>query len=63
MVIKHVIYRVKYRENPNRLPTKRMILVMVVLEIEKVILLKNYKNKISFFMHDFNNELRNVCGF
>ena len=63
MVTKHVIYRVKFRENPNRLPTKRMILVMVVLEIEKVILLKNYKNKISFFMHDFNNELRNVCGF
>ena len=63
MVSKHVIYRLKFRENLNRLPTLRLIIVMVALDLEKVVNVRNHLNKESIFINETMNVLKVRAGF
>ena len=63
MVMKHVIYRLKFRENRNTFPSPRLVIVICSLEIEKIIKLRNYMNKEAFFLTDFLEKLKERAGF
>ena len=40
MIYKHVIYRLRFRENVGRFPTVKLVLINIILETEKLIRLK-----------------------
>ena len=41
MIYKHVIYRLRVRENTARYPTTKLVLISMILELQKLISLKN----------------------
>ena len=41
MIYKHVIYRLRFRENTARYPTTKLVLISMILELQKLISLKN----------------------
>ena len=43
IIIKHVLYRLKYRERIERVPSSRLILTITCMELEKVYHLKGLK--------------------
>ena len=45
MVVKHAIYRLKFRENIAALPSVRLLMVIVAIDLEKAITVRNYMNK------------------
>ena len=63
MVIKHAIYRLKFRENMNRLPTPRLLIVIAALDLEKAVKVRNYFNKESIFINEVTNVLKARAGF
>ena len=56
MIMKHVLYRLKFCENRNVFPSPRMATVIAALELEKIIKVRNY-------MTNFTKNLKTRAGF
>ena len=63
MIFKHAMYRLKFRENMARLPTPRLLMVIVALDMEKAIRVRNYLNKDAVFINDITCVLKARVGF
>ena len=62
MIMKHVLYRLKFRENRNVFPSPRMATVIAALELEKIIKVQNYMNKDAPFITNFTKNLKTRAG-
>ena len=58
MIIKHVIYRLRFRENIDRLPTVKLVIITAILEIQKYILLKTRNGDDTEMLKSINLKLR-----
>ena len=45
MVIKHALYRLKFRENMANLPSLRLITIIAAMDLEKATTVRDYFNK------------------
>lgn len=63
MVVKHAIYRLKFRENIDALPSIRLLMVIVAIDLEKAITVRNYMNKDSFLLSDVTEKIKSRAGF
>ena len=41
MIYKHIIYRTRFRENIQNIPTSKLIIISMILELQKLSVLKN----------------------
>ena len=62
MTIKHRIYLLRFRDNQNRLPSFRMALLWSILDIDKVVMVRQHNGINSSFLENFNNKLKNIVG-
>ena len=58
MIIKHVIYRLCFRENIDRHPTVKLVIITVILEIQKYILLRTRNGNDTEMLKSINLKLR-----
>ena len=63
LIYKHVIYRTRFRQNQNRQPTTKLIIISIILELEKFILLKNRQCLTAENLICYMNELRNAINW
>ena len=63
MIMKHVLYRLKFCENRNVFPPPRMATVIAALELEKIIKVRNYMNKDATFITNFTKNLKTRARF
>ena len=63
MLVKHILYRLRFRENIDSVPSSRRILVELVIELEKVSLVRNFMNKNTNLFPIFIAHIKNVVGF
>ena len=63
MIAKHAIYRLKFRQNTNRLPTIKLLLVTVALDMERAVTVRNYMCKDSQLLADITDKLKTKAGF
>ena len=63
MVTKHVLYRLRFRDNLQRYPTLRLVLIHVALEIEKIVIIRRKAGVWGEGMHDIQEELKSAVGF
>ena len=45
MIIKHALYRLKFRENMANLASLRLITIIAAIDLEKAVTVRNYYNK------------------
>ena len=45
LVTKHIVYRVRFRENVDRFPTIRMMVLTLIIELQKLVPAKRRVNK------------------
>ena len=62
MTIKHRIYLLRYRDNQNRLPSFRMALLWSILDIDKVVMVRQHNGINSSFLENINNKFKSVVG-
>ena len=63
MIVKHAIYRLKFRENRNALPSVRLLMVIVAIDLEKAVTVRNYMNKDSYLLSDVTEKIKTRAGF
>ena len=63
MIVKHAIYRLKFRENRNALPSIRLLMVIVAIDLEKAVTVRNYMNKDSYLLSDVTEKIKTRAGF
>ena len=63
MIIKHVLYRLKYRERIERVPSSRLILSITYMELEKALLSRNFLGQRATLFSSFSNALKEHVGF
>ena len=63
MVVKHAIYRLKFRENIDAMPSIRLLMVIVTMDLEKAITVRNYMNKDSYLLSDVTDKIKLRAGF
>ena len=63
LIFKHVIYRIRFRENQNRQPTVKLVTISIILETEKLILSKNRQCHIAENLICYVQELRNSINW
>ena len=59
MLAKHAIYRLKFRDNLTRLPTIRLLTIIIALDLEKTIRVRSHFNENSQFLSLVANKLKN----
>ena len=62
MIIKHILYRLKFRENYQRFPTQKRVLLLTVIELEKLITCRKFLGKDYGFLFDIKNAFREKLG-
>ena len=62
VTIKHGIYRYKFRDNIQRMPTNREALLFSVLDIEKIILIRQHSGLDYSFIEKVNNKIKARVG-
>ena len=60
---KHTIYRLKFRQNINNLPTIRLLLVSVALDLERAVTVRNYMREESKMLAAIMERLTIKAGF
>ena len=55
MPTKHRLYCLKFRDNPHRMPSNCMVMLSTALDLDKVIMVRNYDGLDSIFIEKFNN--------
>ena len=63
MVVKHAIYRLKFRENIDAMPSIRLLMVIVTMDLEKAVTVRNYMNKDSFLLAEVTDKIKLRAGF
>ena len=63
LIFKHVMYRIRFRENQNRQPTVKLVTISIILETEKLILFKNRQCHIAENLICYVQELRNSINW
>ena len=63
MVVKHAIYRLKFRENLLAIPSIRLLMVIVTMDLEKAATVWNYMNKDSFLLAEVTDKIKLRAGF
>ena len=58
MITKHVLYRLRFRENIDRHPTVKLVIITVIIEIQKYILLKTRNGDDTEMLKSINLKLR-----
>ena len=53
MIIKHVLYRLKFRENLDRVPSTRLVITIACIEMEKASMVRDYLGKTSITFNSF----------
>ena len=62
MTIKHRIYRYKFRDNLQRIPSNRETLLFAALDIEKIILIRQHTGLDYSFIEKVNNKIKARVG-
>ena len=62
MTIKHRLYLLRFRDNQDRLPSFRMALLWSILDIDKVIMVRQHNGINSSFLESFNDRLKAIVG-
>ena len=62
MIIKHILYRLKFRENYQSFPTQKRVLLLTVIELEKLITCRKFLGKDYGFLFDIKNAFREKLG-
>ena len=63
MIVKHVLYRMRMREDSNRRPTRRGVAMRFLIEYEKHIKVMEYNGKPTQFLKKTNEILCNIAGW
>ena len=63
MLVKHVLYRLKFRHDPNSIPSVRRVLVILCIDLEKAILVRNFLGKNSTLLQRFLGSIKARTGF
>ena len=63
MIVKHVLYRLKFREDPNRLPSPRLALIVTAMETEKALMVRSYLGKPTRLVSTFMEAVKTHVGF
>ena len=63
MMVKHILYRLRFRPNPDVVPSTRRILVECSIELEKANTVRNFLNKSSLIFTKFIELIKNSVGF
>ena len=63
LIFKHIIYRTRFRENQNRRPTVKLIIISIILEMEKLVLIKNRQCQTADNLICYIQELRNSINW
>ena len=63
MVTKHVLYRLKFRENMNRVPSTRLVTTITCIELEKASVVRDFLGKASSTFTSFIGMLKEQVGF
>ena len=63
MVTKHVLYRLKFRENMNRVPSTRLVTTIMCIELEKASTVRDFLGKASLTFTRFIEMLKEQVGF
>ena len=58
LIMKHILYRHRFREDVNTYPTSRSTTIILVLEIEKLIEMRRRKGKAHTTLTNIVNEMR-----
>jgi hypothetical protein len=58
MLVKHVLYRLKFRTNLQILPTTRLVTITAAMDLEKAISVRSYLNKGAVVMTMFLDKLK-----
>ena len=62
MIVKHLMYRFKFRENLTRLPTMRLSLLTAALELDKTIMVRQRNGLDSYFLANMVEKIKNHVG-
>ena len=63
MLVKHVLYRLKFRHDPNSIPSVRRVLVVLCIDLEKAVLVRNFLGKNSHMLQRFLASVQTRAGF
>ena len=63
MVVKHVLYRLKFRDDLNRLPSPRLVLTISAMEIDKALMVRSYLGKPTNLLSTFMQMIKSHVGF
>ena len=63
MIVKHVLYRMRMREDSDRRPTRRGVAMRFLIEYEKHIKVMEYNGKPTQFLKKINEILSNIAGW
>ena len=63
MLVKHVLYRLKFRTDLASTPSIRRVLVIAVIDLEKAIVVRNSLNKNTTLFTNVTESLRSRVGF
>ena len=63
MIVKHVLYRLKFREDPNCLPSPRLVLTVTAMETEKALMVRSYMGKPTRLVSTFLEAIKTHVGF
>ena len=62
MTAKHRLYRLKFRDNMQRFPSRRVCLLSIALDLEKVILIRHHSGLDGSFLENFNSRIKAIVG-
>ena len=63
MVVKHVLYRLKFRDDLNRIPSTRLVLTMSAMEVDKALMVRSYLGKPTNLLSTFMQMIKSHVGF
>ena len=63
MLTKHILYRLKFRDDIDTLPSVRRILIILAIELNKAKTVRNFMNKSSAVFTNCAEMINNEAGF
>ena len=63
MLIKHILYRLRFRDDIDNRPSVRRVLVILAIELNKANSVRNYLNKNSAVFSIITEMIRQEAGF
>ena len=63
MLTKHILYRLKFRDDIDNRPSVRRVLVILTVELNKANSVRNFMNKNSAVFFGITEMIKNEAGF